>query len=94
MGFPLTGGATAGPLTRPDLRWLVEAYRADRDVVVVTTSAGPVVVAVEPGTEGGELACRCYRCGVLVTAGTVMANWSGSNIRPACQACDATEGAR
>lgn len=61
---------------------LVLAHRADRDVVVIELFHGPLVVPVEPGTEGAEPACRCYRCGVLLTVATV----AGAH-RPVCGTC-------
>jgi hypothetical protein len=83
--------------------WLVETYRADRDVVVIELFHGPLVVEVETGTEGGQPACRCYRCGVLLTVDTVTADrikpgcqggtYRRENIRPACGRCNSETGA-
>jgi hypothetical protein len=53
---------------------VVYAFRADYDVLVVRGAYAevPVVlVPVERGTQGAEPACRCYRCGVLLTAATL-----------------------
>lgn len=83
--------------------WLVRTYRADRDVVLIETSLpGPMVIPVLVGTEGAQPACRCYRCGVLLTAETVTADrivpgceggtYRRSNIRPACLTCNETTG--
>lgn len=85
--------------------WLVETYRADVDVV---TSAqfglgGDVLVPVIVGTEGAQPACRCYRCGLLLTADTLTVDrikpgcqggtYARNNIRPACGRCNAVTGA-
>lgn len=50
----------------------------------------------------GEPACRCYRCGTLLTAVTVTADrikpgceggtYRRENIRPACGRCNSSEG--
>lgn len=73
--------------------WLVNTFRADVDI----GPNGPV----EHGL--GFLACRCYRCGVLLTVHTVTIDrivpgcqggtYRRNNIRPACAACNSTTGA-
>lgn len=80
----------------------MECYRADQDVIVIDLFHGPLVVAVEVGTEGAEPACRCYRCGVLLTEKTVTVDrirpgcqggtYRRDNIRPACGACNSSTG--
>lgn len=62
---------------------LVEAFAADVSVAVL---AG-VTVSVEPGQEWSTPACRCYRCGVLLTARDVRADEGAWGIRPACPGC-------
>lgn len=54
--------------------------------------------------ETGEPACRCYRCGVLLTVDTVTVDriipgckggrYVRDNIRPACGRCNSEAGAR
>lgn len=57
--------------------WLVEAYRADVDVSVARTTENRVfdVQQYNPRLDGcgyvREAACRCYRCGKLLSADTV-----------------------
>lgn len=72
--------------------WLVETYRANQDL-------GPFGPC-NPGW--GEPACRCYRCGELLTVDTVTADrikpgieggtYVRSNIRPACGPCNSSTG--
>jgi len=98
------GNARGGSDDRRRRReWLVQAYRANRDVVVIDLFHGPLVVEVERGTEAAEPACRCYRCGVLLTAHTVTVDrikpgcqggtYARTNIRPACGTCNSSTGA-
>ena len=75
--------------------WLVEAYRADTDEVIWVTE----------GDGGYETvpACRCYRCGILLTVDTVTVDrivpgclggtYAHNNIRPACSNCNTETGA-
>jgi hypothetical protein len=83
--------------------WLVETYRADQDArhIYGTFPTDPVVtVGVALGE--GIPACRCYRCGALLTVETVSADrikpgcqggtYKRSNIRPACAGCQSTVG--
>jgi hypothetical protein len=84
--------------------WLVTCYRANRDVITIDLPYGPVVVDVDPGTEGAQPACRCYRCGVLLTVDTVTVDrikpgcqggtYRRDNIRPACGPCNSETGGR
>lgn len=84
--------------------WLVATYRANRDVRVfrssVDPSQPPVVEQVPLGE--GEPACRCYRCGCLLTVDTVTVDrrvpgckggtYRRDNIRPACGPCNSETG--
>lgn len=80
--------------------WLVQTYRADCDVSLVIGLVFPVAL----GTEGAEPACRCYRCGRLLTVETVTVDrivpgcqggtYRRSNIRPACGTCNSSTGGR
>lgn len=81
--------------------WLVETYRADVD-------AYPEVAdrSYWHGTRLGlgVRACRCYRCGVLLTVETVTVDriipgcqggtYRRNNIRPACGPCNSETGSR
>jgi hypothetical protein len=81
-------------------KWLVETFRADVDVVI----AGPYIftVALDQDHPGKQPACRCYRCGTLLTVDTVSADrvvpgcrggtYRRSNIRPACGTCQSVVG--
>jgi hypothetical protein len=84
--------------------WLVQTYRANRDVIMVDLAYGPLIVDVDPGTEGAQPACRCYRCGLLLTEDTVTVDrikpgcqggtYRRDNIRPACGPCNSETGGR
>lgn len=98
------GNARGGSDERRRRReWLVQTYRADRDVVTIELFHGPLVIEVERGTEGAFPACRCYRCGVLLTADTLTVDrikpgchggtYARGNIRPACGRCNSVTGA-
>lgn len=83
--------------------WLVETYRADCDLMDIGLYHGPFPVPVLLGTEGAHPACRCYRCGVLLTVDTVTVDrikpgcqggtYARHNIRPACGTCNSSTGA-
>lgn len=91
--------------------WLVETYRANVDVLFVDLSGQgprpadwiPRIRALEVPPGLGELACRCYRCGVLLTVETVTVDrivpgcqggtYRRTNIRPACSTCNSSTGA-
>lgn len=83
--------------------WLVLTFRANEDVHVLQLHHGPIVIGVLPGTEGAQPACRCYRCGQLLTAETVTVDriipgcqggtYARNNIRPACGTCNSSTGA-
>ena len=96
--------ARGGSDTRRARRaWLVETYRANVDVVVIELFHGPIVVETVRDTEGAQPACRCYRCGVLLTVDTVTVDrirpgcqggtYRRDNIRPACGTCNSSTGA-
>lgn len=98
------GNARGGSDDRRRRReWLVAAYRANRDVVTIDLFHGPLVIEVDLGTEGASPACRCYRCGALLTADTVTVDrikpgcqggtYRRENIRPACGTCNSQTGA-
>ena len=83
--------------------WLVQSYRANREVVLIEMRDGShLVMDVNPGTEGARPACRCYRCGLLLTTETVTVDrikpgcqggtYRRDNIRPACGACNSETG--
>lgn len=98
------GNARGGSDERRRRRaWLVETYRANVDVIAIDLFHGPLVVEVVIGTEGAEPACRCYRCGQLLTVDTVTVDrikpgchggtYRRDNIRPACGTCNSSTGA-
>jgi hypothetical protein len=75
----------------------VATYRANVDVL----TSGPRVLKLVSLGEG-QPACRCYRCGVLLTVDTVTIDrivpgakggtYRRSNIRPACGSCNSETG--
>lgn len=81
--------------------WLVEAFRANVDLGTVRPGEAWCYRTVPVGH--GVPACRCYRCGVLLTVDTVTADrilpgmlggrYTRDNIRPACATCNSTTGA-
>lgn len=83
--------------------WLVTTYRADVDVLVIQTSATEPATLVPVGLACGIPACRCYRCGCLLTMTTVTVDrirpgcqggtYRRDNIRPACGRCNSSTGA-
>lgn len=80
--------------------WLVETFRADIDVRPITESMPSPLEAVALGD--GIPACRCYRCGRLLTVDTVSPDrivpgceggrYTRDNIRPACETCQSITG--
>lgn len=87
--------------------WLVKTYRADIDILTPELrhphggTAGPGWFHRGPlGT--GLMACRCYRCGDLLTTETVTVDrivpgcmggtYRRNNIRPACGGCNSETG--
>jgi 5-methylcytosine-specific restriction endonuclease McrA len=92
------GNARGGSDTRRRRReWLVETYRADVDAITrLFDGSDPF------GRDVALPACRCYRCGVLLTVDTVTVDrivpgckggtYRRSNIRPACGPCNSITG--
>jgi hypothetical protein len=98
------GNARGGSDARRRRReWLVLTYRADKDVVVIELAHGPLIVDVPLSSENAQPACRCYRCGQLLTVDTVTVDriipgcqggtYARNNIRPACSTCNSSTGA-
>jgi 5-methylcytosine-specific restriction endonuclease McrA len=93
------GGSPARARRR---EWLVQTYRADADVIVLTMREG-VELRLDTLLGHGQPACRCYRCGRLLTVDTVTVDriipgcrggtYRRDNIRPACGPCNSTTGA-
>jgi hypothetical protein len=90
------GNARGGSDTRRHRReWLVETFRADRDALGAF-SAGDAPLG------RGVPACRCYRCGRLLTVEIVTVDrivpgckggtYRRGNIRPACASCNSETG--
>lgn len=77
-------------------RWLVATFRANRDLSFGEPRSSPLGSA--------HAACRCYRCGVLMTEDTVTVDrvvpgcrggtYRRDNIRPACASCNSETGAK
>lgn len=84
--------------------WLVETYRADMDVYIYHDEPpawGAMPVGEHPLGWWGDaevlMACRCYRCGHLLTTSTVTVDriipgckggtYRRDNIRPSCESC-------
>lgn len=73
--------------------WLLQTYRADMDVITYTPAGEEL--ATQP-------ACRCYRCGQLLTLDTLTVDriipgikggtYRRDNIRPACSRCNTETG--
>jgi 5-methylcytosine-specific restriction endonuclease McrA len=82
--------------------WLVATFRANLDVLVIRLGNGSQL-QLDTLLGRGEPACRCYRCGKLLTADTVTVDrivpgcqggtHRRSNIRPACGPCNSVTGA-
>jgi hypothetical protein len=80
--------------TNRNARGSADARRRRREWLVTTYRADV--------DAAGEPACRCYRCGVLLTVDTVSADrikpgcqggtYRRSNIRPACVSCNSITG--
>ena len=94
--------------------WLVETYAADTAALVIEYPSGLTLtydVALHSRADAEacgyptrtEPACRCYRCGVLLTVDTVTVDriipgcrggtYRRNNIRPACLDCNREAGA-
>lgn len=92
--------------------WLVNEFRADKDIMRCVWEDGYVEEfewdsEVDPGNPGIVAferipACRCYRCGRLLTVETVTVDrripgchggtYRRNNIRPACGPCNSKTG--
>lgn len=84
--------------------WLVETYRADADLSSFAMSVHPWQPPrqVQCPLGSGEPACRCYRCGTLLSVDTVTVDrikpgceggtYRRDNIRPACGTCNSSTG--
>jgi hypothetical protein len=99
-----TNGNTRGSSADRERRraWLVDTFRADLDVLVVRLGNG-TEIHLDTVAGRGQPACRCYRCGKLLTVDTVTVDriipgcqggtYRRSNIRPACARCNSSTGA-
>ncbi|NUP32073.1 MAG: HNH endonuclease [Streptomycetaceae bacterium] len=96
--------------------WLVDAFRADVDVIIVTWPEGHTSQWTwRPEIERDPRlaravnwvrmpACRCYRCGNLLTVDTVTVDrrlpgvhggtYTAENCRPACGHCNSSVGGK
>ncbi|WP_426566408.1 HNH endonuclease [Angustibacter sp. McL0619] len=82
--------------------WLVETWRADVDVTTYIDMVEHRLVVATVDLGEGEPACRCYRCGRLLTVSTVTADrrvpgcqggtYRRENLRPACGGCNSATG--
>lgn len=83
--------------------WLVETYRADCDARPSDwIFFNDVAVLKKVPIGEGEKACRCYRCGCLLTVDTLTVDriipgckggtYRRDNIRPACAFCNSSTG--
>lgn len=84
--------------------WLVSTYRADVDGSVWRSLVDPdnIIDVFDAPLGTGTPACRCYRCGLLLTVETVTVDriipgcqggtYRRNNIRPACGACNSETG--
>jgi 5-methylcytosine-specific restriction endonuclease McrA len=102
VGRGTTNGNARGNVEdrRRRREWLVQTYRADQDVIIVPA----LPVALGGFTPYPVPACRCYRCGTLLTAEDVTVDrivpgcqggtYRRNNIRPACAGCNSSTGGR
>ena len=86
--------------------WLIETFRADADLSSFEISVHPwrPPVRVQVPFGSGEPACRCYRCGTLLSVETVTVDrivpgceggtYKRNNIRPACGTCNSSTGGK
>lgn len=78
--------------------WLLEKYRANVDVVLAPLTLEYIEVPLGEG----KMACRCYRCGRLLTFVSMTVDkiipqceggtYRRTNIRPACALCNSETG--
>ena len=103
-------GSTASRKARRE--WLVETYRANMDMSVAKPGVVERVERLAPTGLRLNLsedtivvpACRCYRCGTLLTVETVTVDriipgcqggtYRRSNIWPACGSCNSETGGK
>lgn len=79
-------------------RWLVRTFRANVDVMPI----GKYARRIKANAVGAVPACRCYRCGRLLTEDVVTVDrivpgcrggtYRRNNIRPACASCNSETG--
>lgn len=97
------GNARGGSEDRRRRReWLVQTYRANVDVLSSGFEGFTISAPVGEFVSGVIPACRCYRCGLLLTADTVTVDrikpgckggtYRRENIRPACARCNSETG--
>lgn len=89
----MSGMSARGTTNRND-RGSAEDRRRRREWLVATYAADETIA--------GEPACRCYRCGTLLTSDTLTVDriipgcrggtYRRNNIRPACQRCNSITG--
>lgn len=82
--------------------WLRDTYRADVDVLPYHEGADTLWEEVPRGM--GVTACRCYRCGKLLTLELITVDrikpgceggtYARTNIRPACRTCNESTGGK
>lgn len=84
--------------------WLVETYRANQDLRIDQVEIDGQLFDHPRGVwhGDGQPACRCYRCGDLLTVDTVTVDrivpgckggtYRRNNIRPACGSCNSETG--
>ena len=82
--------------------WLLDTYRANVDVLPYHEGAEVLWEEVAQGL--GVKACRCYRCGKLLTMelitvdriipGCLGGTYRRDNIRPACKTCNESTGGK
>ena len=88
--------------------WLLDTYRANVDVFNGMSSVSEIIIDVD-GVNAcqqgeGDSACRCYRCGKLLTLelitvdrikpGCLGGTYRRNNIRPACKTCNESTGGK
>jgi hypothetical protein len=105
------GNARGGSAQRRRRReWLVTTFRANVDLPRPEVNAPPRTAEgaerffyiVDVPLNRGIAACRCYRCGALLTVDTVTVDriipgckggtYRRNNIRPACGSCNSETG--
>lgn len=86
--------------------WLVETFRANSDLSSYTVQPHPWYPPTREMVPfgSGEPACRCYRCGLLMTEDSLTVDrivpgcdggtYRRNNIRPACGPCNSETGGK